>query len=64
MHLNTESSTSNHYEAAAAQTTRGADHIENTSQVIATQLVHWCDYCCLVTSYLILFVYYLFRVKL
>jgi hypothetical protein len=30
---------------------RGADHTENTSNVIATQLVHWCADCSLPRSY-------------
>jgi hypothetical protein len=30
---------------------RGAIHTENTSHMIATQLVHWCAGCCLATSY-------------
>jgi hypothetical protein len=86
--LNTETSTSNHYEVflpflvqsswnlgsklkllsaasglalytvAAARTMqktvlllRCADHTENTSDVTATQLVHWRADCCLATSY-------------
>jgi hypothetical protein len=30
---------------------RGADHTENKSHVIVTQLVHWRADCCLATSY-------------